>query len=199
MLQDSSDKEDKEERKEATLGITEHFANIELVVNNENGLELLPTIEGMEEQGYFDQNRLHFFIGGTEDVDAVTVFENHLAELESDVVGSNNRQLILFLYSGEMAIIIKNSKIHTEFGEILKNDRETGENFYEFLRFQLDESKKTIKTILQYSGSFEGFKDYLSNMVDTEEQLELYIGAFVFACYNNWLGVPYLLKTHKST
>ena len=43
-----------------------------------------------------------------------------------------------------MAIIMKENKlkIHAESGEILENDREIGENFYEFLRFQLDESKK---------------------------------------------------------
>ena len=173
--QDSSDKEDEEERKEATLGISEHFANIESVVDNENGLGLLPTIDEQEEQEYFDQNRWCFFVGGTEDLDAVTVFENHLADLGLDVVGSNNRDLVLFLYSGKMAIIMKENKLkkHADSGEILENDRETGENFYKFLRFQLDKGKKTIHTILQYSGSFEGFKDYLSNMTDTEEQWEL--------------------------
>ena len=121
-------------------------------------------ITGIQE--YFDQNRWRFFVGGTEDVDAVTVFENCLSDLGLDVVGSNNRDLVLFLYSGEMAIIMKENKlkIHVDSGEILENDRETRENFYEFLRFQLDESKKTIQTILQYSGSFEGFKDYLRNM-----------------------------------
>ena len=36
--QDSSDEEDEEERKEATLGINEHIANIESAVNNETGL-----------------------------------------------------------------------------------------------------------------------------------------------------------------
>ena len=108
-------------------------------------------------------------------MDAVTVFENRLADLGLDVVESNNRDLVLFLYSGEMAIIMKENKlkIHVYSGEILENDRETRENFYEFLRFQLDESKKTIQTILQYSGSFEGFKDYLNNMIDTVEHWEL--------------------------
>ena len=38
MPQDSSDEEDEEERKEATLGINEDIANIESVVNNETGL-----------------------------------------------------------------------------------------------------------------------------------------------------------------
>ena len=36
--QDSSDEEDEGEIKEATLGIKEHFANIESIVNKENGL-----------------------------------------------------------------------------------------------------------------------------------------------------------------
>ena len=149
--QDSSDEKDEEDRKEATLGIKERFENIESVVNNENGLGLLPTTDEQEEQEYFDQNRWCFFVGGTENVDAVTVFENRLAHLGLDVVASNNRDLVLFLYSGEMTIIMKENKlkIHADSGEILENDRETGENFYEFLRFQLDESKKTILTILQ--------------------------------------------------
>ena len=64
MPQDSSDKKDEKERKEATLDINEHFANIESVVNNENGLGLLPAIDEQEEQKYFDQNRWRFFVGG---------------------------------------------------------------------------------------------------------------------------------------
>ena len=161
------------------LGINEHFPNIESVVNNENGLGLLPAIDGQEEQEYFDQNRWRFFEGGTEDMDALIVFENCLADLGVDVAGTHNRDLVLFLYSGEMGIIMKENKlkIHADSGEIIENDRETGESFYEFLRFQLDESKKAIQTVLQYSGSFEGFKDYLSNMINTEEQWERDIGA----------------------
>ena len=87
---------------------------------------------------------------------AVTVFENRLADLGVDVAGTYNGDLVLFLYSGEMAIIMKENKlkIHADSGEII-------ENFYEFLRFQLDETRKTIQTVLQHSGSFEGFKDYL--------------------------------------
>ena len=56
---------------------------------------------------------------------------------------------MLFLYSGEMGIIMKENKLKilANSGEIIENDRETGENFYEFLRFQLDESKKTIQNI----------------------------------------------------
>ena len=149
-----------------------------------------------------------FLLGGTEDMDALTVFENCLADLGADVAGTQNRDLVLFLYSGEMGIIMKENKlkIHADSGEIIENDREAGENFYELLRFQLDESKKTIQTVIRYSGSFEGFKDYLSNMTDTEEQWELDIGVYVYskffvACYNSSIGsrVPYLLKIHKST
>ena len=151
---------------------------MESVVNNENGLGLFPAINEQEEQEYFDQNRWRFFVGGggegggTEDVDAITLFENRLADLGVDVVGTHNRDLVLFLNSGEMGIIMKENKlkIHVDSGEVLENGRETGENFYEFLKFQLDESKETIQTILQYSGSFQGFKDHLSNMIDTEEQ-----------------------------
>ena len=89
-------------------------------------------------------------------MDALTVFENCLADLGVDVAGTHCRDLVLFLYSGEMGIIIKENKlkIHADSGEIIENDRETGENFYKFSRFQLDESKKTIQTVLQYSGRF---------------------------------------------
>ena len=62
--QGSSDKEGEEERKEVALGINEHFANIESVVNNENGLGLLPATDEQEEQEYFDQNKWYFFCRG---------------------------------------------------------------------------------------------------------------------------------------
>ena len=77
------------------------------------------------------------FVGGTEDVDAITLFENRLADLGVDVVGTHNRDLALSLYSGEMGIIMKENKlkIHADSGEILENNRETRENFYKFLRF----------------------------------------------------------------
>ena len=116
-------------------------------------------------------------------MDAVTVFENRLADLGVDVAGTHNRDLALFLYSGEMGIIMKENKfkIHVDSGEIIENDIETGENFYEFLRFQLDESKKAIQTVIRYSGSFKGFKDYPSNMIDMEEQWELDIGAYIYS------------------
>ena len=58
--QDSYDEKDEKERKEVTLSINEHFANIESVTNNENGLGLLPVTDEQEEQEYFDQNRWRF-------------------------------------------------------------------------------------------------------------------------------------------
>ena len=64
MPQDSSDEKDEKERKEATLGINEHFANIESVVNSENGLGLLPVIDKQEQQEHFDQNRWRFLWRG---------------------------------------------------------------------------------------------------------------------------------------
>ena len=77
-------------------------------------------------------------------MDAVTVFENSLADLGVDVAGTLNRDRVLFLYSCEMSIIMKENKlkIHVDSGEMIENNRETGENFYGFLRIQLDESKK---------------------------------------------------------
>ena len=79
-------------------------------------------------------------------------------------------------------------KIHADSGEIFEKDRETGENFYESLRFQLDKTKKTIQTVLRYSGSVEGFKDYISKMIDTDR--------FV-APYNSSIGlVPPIHLNH---
>ena len=66
--QDSSDEEDEKERKEATLGINEHFANIESVVNNENDMGLLPAIDEQEDQEYFDQNKWRFFVKGVQKI-----------------------------------------------------------------------------------------------------------------------------------
>ena len=144
-------------------------------------------------------------------MDAITLFENRLADLGVDVVGTHNRDLALSLYSGEMGIIMKENKlkIHADSGEILENNRETREKFYKFLRFQLDESKKIIHTILRYSRGLKGFKDHLSNMIDTEEQWKFDIGAFIYskffvACYNSSIGLtlPIYLKhtrAHKTT
>ena len=66
-------------------------------------------------------------------MDVVAVFQNSLADLGVDIAGTHNIDLVLFLYSSEMAIIMKENKlkIHSDSGEIIENDRETGENFYD--------------------------------------------------------------------
>ena len=47
--------------------------------------------------------------------------------------------------------------IHAISGKIIVWEVETGENFYDFLRHQMDESKRTIETVIRYSGLIEGF------------------------------------------
>ena len=56
-----------------------------------------------------------------------------------------------------MAIIMNENKvkIHANSGKIFENDREVGEDVYEFLRFQLDEVKKQFR---QYSNTLEVLK-----------------------------------------
>ena len=65
-------------------------------------------------------------------MDAVTVFDNRLANLGVDVAGTHKWDLVLFLYSGEMAIVMKENKrkIHAISGEIIENDRETWKKFF---------------------------------------------------------------------
>ena len=71
---------------------------------------------------------------------------------------------------------------HAVSGEIIVRAFKTDENFYDFLRHQMDESKKTIETVIRYSGPIEGFvKNYLSAEIGTKEQWELDTGAFVYS------------------
>ena len=72
--------------------------------------------------------------------------------------------------------------IHAVSGEIIMRGLETGKNVYDFLRHQMDESKRTIETVIRYSGPIEGFiKNYLSAEIGTEEQWELDTAAFVYS------------------
>ena len=72
--------------------------------------------------------------------------------------------------------------IHAVSGEIIVRGVETGENLYDFLRHQMDEGKRTIETVIRYSGPIEGFiKNYLSADIGTEEQWELDTVAFVYS------------------
>ena len=127
--------------------------------------------DGFDDYELFKKERWKFFVGGTEDEDVVTIFQNCLAEKGLDV-GSNRYFIILYLNSGKVAIIMdrNNLKIHMQTGEIIHSNTEVGENIYQFLKHQLNETKRTIETILHYLGNFVGFRDYLSTTIDTEEQ-----------------------------
>ena len=73
---------------------------------------------------------MEIFVGGTEDEDAITVFENRLAEEGLDV--GSNRYFIFYLCHSKVAIIMdrNNLKIHAQTGEIIHNNREVDENIY---------------------------------------------------------------------
>ena len=85
----------------------------------------------------------------------------------------------------EVERIMKENRItiHAISGKIIVRGVKTGENFYDFLRHrQMDESKRTIETVIRYYGTIEGFvKNYLTTEVGTEEQWELDTAAFVYS------------------
>ena len=72
--------------------------------------------------------------------------------------------------------------IHVDTGNILLDGEGTDENFYQFLKLQMDNDKKTIETALRYSGPLRGFlNNYLASEIGTEEQCELDAGGFVYS------------------
>ena len=72
--------------------------------------------------------------------------------------------------------------IHVDTGNILLDGEGTDENFYQFLKLQMDNDKRTIETALRYSGPLRGFlNNYLASEIGTEEQCELDAGGFVYS------------------
>ena len=60
--------------------------------------------------------------------------------------------------------------IDIESGEILLDDRETDENFYEFLELQMNDNKRLITTALHLSGSLKAFfENYFTANTGPEE------------------------------
>ena len=72
--------------------------------------------------------------------------------------------------------------IHVDTGYILLDGEGTDMNFYQFLELQMDNDKRTLETVLRYSGPLRGFLNkYLACETGIEEQWEIHVGAFVYS------------------
>ena len=89
--------------------------------------------------------------------DAREVFKNRVREFQLDLFP--NYDLLHYMQMRQMKRIMEENRItiHAISGKIIVGEVETGENFYDFLRHQMDESKRTIETVIRYSGAIEGF------------------------------------------
>ena len=89
--------------------------------------------------------------------DAREVFKNRVREFQLD--SFPNYHLLHYMQMRQMKRIMEENRItiHAISGKIIVGEVETGENFYDFLRHQMDESKRTIETVIRYSGAIEGF------------------------------------------
>ena len=186
MAQSSDDDNDSddEERKEANTTPNQNYSNIESVVNRENGLAL---DKREEHEGifanFFDNVSWLMSAGGYSayNHDAREVFENKVRKLQLD--SFPDYDLLQYIQTREVERIMEENRItiHTVSWEIIVRGVETGENFYDFLRHQINESRRTI---IRYSGPIEGFiKNYLSAKIGTDEQYELDTVTFVY--YNS--------------
>ena len=100
-----------------------------------------------------------------------------------------NNELVDYLKTLEGQYVLQSNRlsIHIASGEILLDDRETDENFYEFLELQMNDNKRLITTALHFSGSLkEFFENYFTTNTGPEEQWELDTGAFIYS-YSEYL------------
>ena len=181
---DNNDRDD-EDRKEADATLNQNYSNIQSIVNRENELAL---DKKEEDKGifanFFDKVSWLMFAGrcSAYNHDAREAFQNRLRELQVD--SFTNYNLLHYMQTREVERIMEENRItiHAVSREIIVMGVETGQNFYNFLRHQMDESKRTTKTVIRYSGPIEDFiKNYLSAEIDTEEQWELDTAAFVYS------------------
>ena len=181
---DNNDRDD-EDRKEADATLNQNYSNIQSIVNRENELAL---DKKEEDKGifanFFDKVSWLMFAGrcSAYNHDAREAFQNRLRELQVD--SFTNYNLLHYMQTREVERIMEENRItiHAVSREIIVMGVETGQNFYNFPRHQMDESKRTTKTVIRYSGPVEDFiKNYLSAEIDTEEQWELDTAAFVYS------------------
>ena len=178
---DDDNHSDDEDRKEGNATLYQNYSIIEFVVNRENGLAL----DKKEEHkrifaNFFDNVSWLMFAGG-------------YSAYSHQLYSCPNYDLLHYMQAREVEGIMEENRItiHAVSGEITVRGVETGENFYDFLKHRMDESKRTIEMVIMYSGRIEGFiKNYLSAEIGTEEQWEQDTAAFVyskffFANYNS--------------
>ena len=148
-MDDDNDSDD-EDRKEADATLNQNYSNIESVVNKENGLAL---DKKEEDQGIFanlfDNVRWLMFAGGYSvyNHDAREVFKNRVRKLQLDLFP--HYDLLHYMQTREVKRIKEENRIaiHAVSRESIVRGVKTGENFYDFIRHQMDESKRTIKTV----------------------------------------------------
>ena len=183
-LDDDSDSND-EDRKEADAMLNQNYSNTESVVNRENGLAL---DKKEEDEGifanFFDNVSWIMFAGGYSayNHDAREVFENGV--VNSSLIHFLNYNLLHYMQTRGVERNMEENRItiHAVSREIIVRGVETSKNFYDLLRHQMDESKRTIETVIRYSGPIKGFiKNYLTAEIDTEEQWELDTATFVYS------------------
>ena len=169
QVEDSED----EGKKEADSSLNKHYEKIESAVNNEGrlGEEIDDDFAPLDEQGWL------MYSGGQENAEK---FEGEVRRRQ--LTSFVNNELVDYLKTLEGQNVLQSNRlsIHTESGEILLDDRETDENFYEFLELQMNENKRLITTALRFSGSLKAFfENYLTADIGTKEQWELDTRAFI--------------------
>ena len=168
-VEDSED----EGKKEADSSLHKHYEKIESTVNKEGrrGEEIDDDFAPLDEQGWL------MYSGGQENAEK---FEGEVRRRQLTSFVNNELVDYLKILEGQNVLQSNRLSIHIESGEILLDDRETDENFYEFLELQINENKRLITTALRFLGSLKAFfENYLTTDIGTEEQWELDTGAFI--------------------
>ena len=146
-MDDDNDSDD-QDRKEDDTTLHQNYNNIESAVNRENGLAL---DKKEEDEGifanFFDKVSWLMFAGGYSvyNHDARKVFENRVCELQLN--SFPNYDLLHYMQTREVDGIMEENciTIHAVSREIIVRGVETGEHFYDFLRHQMGQSKRTIE------------------------------------------------------
>ena len=113
--------------------------------------------------------------------DAREVFKNGVREVQFDSFPNYN--LLHYMQTRQVERIMEENRVTilAVSEEVIVRGVKTVENFYGFLSHQMDESKRTIETVIRYSGPIKGFiKNHLSTEIDTEEQWKLDAATFIY-------------------
>ena len=116
-------------------------------------------------------------------------FEGEVCRRQSTSFVYNELVDCLKILEGPNVLQSSRLNVHIGSGKILLDDRETDENFYEFLELQMNENKRLITTVLNFSRFLKAFfENYLARDIGTKEQWGLDTGAFI---YSNFLVANY--------